>query len=141
MGFTGFYATQIEGWAISVAFEWGFKGFHATQMKEWAVLVVFELDSKWEHATQMKGWTVSANTTLQIWRVVQVNQPNVPTINVVVDMVAPPTQDCQSTATVLILRYCLMNTAVNGKGLVISEQNIGLTMFRKKQAELNLVFD
>ena len=30
-----------------------------------------------------------SNTTLQIWKVVQLNQPNVPTINVVVDMVAP----------------------------------------------------
>ncbi len=38
------------------------------------------------------GLLGKSNTTLQIWRVVQ---PNVPTINVVVDMVAPPAQDCQ----------------------------------------------
>ena len=41
MGFTVFHATQMNGYAILVAYEWGFKGFHATQMKGWAVSVVF----------------------------------------------------------------------------------------------------
>ena len=59
MGFTGFYATQMRGWAFSVALMMSFTAFYATQMKRYAISVSLEMGFAGFHATKMKGLAIS----------------------------------------------------------------------------------